>query len=616
MRIAEAFEVKKKELGEVPFKNTKITDPHIKEIILHTAKTTGVPAGDIAVHILGKVKYLENLKQYSPILYETMSKNAIEKAAFDLIGESTKLHKALGIKQNEVSDVGAPAYRKIEFDPVIFNKLVKAVQKEHSQFFPLRAPNDKEYIFAINPILVPSNKPEFKKFNSVGTAAATKNGEFIFNVPFMQQLLDYATVEKLQPKGKKYQNNGGTFPPQYSYIEFLIMHELLHYSYGDFDQGMRYKQFSHKEHNWASDFRSNYMLVKSGYDQLPIGLFSDHINYDRQGSYRDIVQLVHDELAKLPKKLKDETEKNLDDSTDEHEEGDPGGEGGPGEPADPDEVQKEIERKMGGRKGEEPGEGEGEDGEGSGKGKGKAGQPGGAGSMTLQDVDSQIKPKFNWKTLLAKCVSSANPQTIDTYQKPARRAVTGMHIAAQIGSSAIKPGEKTFADEKFKLVFVLDTSGSMGDAIARVGSELKGLMKAHGKNLNASFGVMYFAGEAQYFDVNIGKNYYARIKDFSELGKSETAKQVKGYLGVFNKQDGGGTVFSAAMASELASVETQGYNVMIFSDSDLAYGDNLKSLKSLYEHDPRRTFFIADGKQSFVQICKEFKFTPGTFSHF
>jgi len=73
------------------------------------------------------------------------------------------------------------------------------------------------------------------------------------------------------------------------------------------------------------DFRSNYMLVKNGYDQLPIGLFSDHINYDRQGRYDAMVKLVHDEMKKLPDPLKDLFNKLS--QMDQHPDGGDGGDG-------------------------------------------------------------------------------------------------------------------------------------------------------------------------------------------------------------------------------------------------------------------------------------------------
>lgn len=285
--LLEAFEITRRAPGQVPFKTSTIGDRHIQDIITNAAARTGVPETEIAAAIAKHIKEIEEMKQYSYLLYDTAARNAAENAAFDLIEHST--HK-----------------NKERFDPVTFMKLIEMVQLEHQQFFPLRAPGETNYIFSISPILLPSNKKEYAKWNDViTTAAATAKGEFLFNVPFMQKLMDFAAVEGLKPKGKKYRSNGGPIPDEYAYIEFLIMHELLHYSYGDFSTGERLKQYSPTEHNYASDFRSNYMLVKNGYDQLPIGLFSDHINYDRQGSYKEMVELVHNELNKMPKRLQD-----------------------------------------------------------------------------------------------------------------------------------------------------------------------------------------------------------------------------------------------------------------------------------------------------------------------
>lgn len=283
----EAFDVRRAAPGQVGFKNTTITDPHIRQIVKAAAAKTGVSEADIEKGLHKYITKIEDMKQYSYLLYDTAARNAAESAAFDMIEHSAQAHHE-------------------KFDPVMFMKLIQMVQLEHDQFFPLRAPGETNYIFNISPILLPSNKKEYAHWNNVVlTAAATAKGEFLFNVPFMQKLMTFAEVEGLKPKGKKYKHNGGPIPDAYAYIEFLIMHELLHYTYGDFAAGKRMPEFSPKIHNYASDYRSNYMLVKSGYDQLPIGLFSDHINYDRQGKYKDMVELVDSELKKMPKPLQD-----------------------------------------------------------------------------------------------------------------------------------------------------------------------------------------------------------------------------------------------------------------------------------------------------------------------
>lgn len=285
--LSEAFDVRKVAVGQVPFKNTQIADAHIQQIINDASAKTGVPAVEIQKKMEAKIQKIEEMKQYSYLLYDTAARNAAQDAAFDLIEHSQKAHHT-------------------QFSPVTFMKLINMVQLEHHQFFPLRAPGETNYIFNVSPILLPSNKKEFAHWNDViSTAAATAKGQFLFNVPFMQKLMVFAEVEGLKPKGKKYVSNGGPIPDAYAYIEFLIIHELLHYTYGDFAQDKRFPQYSPKVHNYTSDFRSNYMLVKNGYDQLPMGLFSDHINYDRQGRYKDMIELVDSELKKLPKPLQD-----------------------------------------------------------------------------------------------------------------------------------------------------------------------------------------------------------------------------------------------------------------------------------------------------------------------
>ena len=291
--IYEALDMTRKAPGEVPFRTSSLADPHIQALIRDAAAKTGVSEADITKHLKGKIKEIEELKRYSPILYDTIAKDAVSQAAFDLVDVYMKGRAS-----------------RVQFDIPMFMKLVKIIELEHDEFFPVRAPGELNYIYHIEPILVPTTAPELKKFNSINTAAATGEGDFIFNVPFMQKLMDWATVEGLKPKGLKYASNGGPIPDAYAYIEFVIMHELLHYSMGDFKTGKRLKQYDMSDvHNMAMDFRSNYVLVKSGYDQLPIGLFSDHINYDRQERYDDMAKLVYDELKKLPKPLQDAVKK-------------------------------------------------------------------------------------------------------------------------------------------------------------------------------------------------------------------------------------------------------------------------------------------------------------------
>jgi hypothetical protein len=293
MRIRELItrtvtEAKRLPKGAVPFRSSTEADAHIKQFVSQLARDTGLNEVDLYDALAAEKTKLEEISKHSPLLYATLSQNIAEQAAFNLIRTSRKV------------DANSP---ESKFNIKIFSDLLKRVQYENPGFFPLTAPGEEKRIYYIQPILVPSNKPQYKKFNSINTAACTAAGEFIFNISFMEQLLYYGTAIDIKPQGKKYQANGGIIPDNYCYIEFLIMHEILHYSWGDFVSMSRLPQYSSTAHNWAMDFRSNYILVKNGYTQLPVGLFSDDLNLDRDEfpQYSDLIKKVDEELKKIPR---------------------------------------------------------------------------------------------------------------------------------------------------------------------------------------------------------------------------------------------------------------------------------------------------------------------------
>jgi hypothetical protein len=167
----EAFDMSRKAVGEIPFKSSSVNDPHIADLIKDAANKMGIPAAEIMAKLKKDIDKIEEFKKYSYVLYDTMAKNAVETAAFELI-EHSKMAS------------------KVKFDIPTFMKLIKMVELEHEQFFPLRAPGEANYIFHIQPILVPDKKPDKAKFNGIETAAATPDGDFIFNREFMQKLID------------------------------------------------------------------------------------------------------------------------------------------------------------------------------------------------------------------------------------------------------------------------------------------------------------------------------------------------------------------------------------------------------------------------------------------
>ena len=618
LMVREAFDITKKGVGQIPFKHSSISDPHIREIIERASIKTGIPVDLLDKKVSDAVNRIESLKKYSFLMYDTISKNAVENAVFELATHAE----------------GTPGFdikRDVLSMPIFF-KLVKLVQLENSSFFPLRAPNEHTYIYNINPIIVPNTDPKFKKFNSIPTAAVTEHGDFIFNAPFMQQLLDYAVIEKLKPIGKKYQCNGGKIPDSYGYIEFVIMHELLHYAYGDVVPDDRLPQYSHIVKNYAADFRINYMLVKAGYTQLPIGFFSDHINYDRQKTYDAMVKLVHDEMQKLPKEEKETVEQfgKLDDHIGEGKpgEGKPGegkpGEGKPseGKPGEgQDDVNADIQDKLNNRSETDA------DGNlieptptapSNSLPRQQGGDPGTAALGVLTSRESEIikiKPRLPWRQLLRKMVTSATPLIYTSYSKPARRSITGISVAARTGASAIKPGERTLEEAALKIVLVLDTSGSMYDTIPTVLAECQKLVSMLGKS-SAPIGVVFFAGSDEWFKISLRNNTYSKVSNAKDLSDPKIKPTSKNWKTVLSHGGTGGTIFSSNLSTELSSLCAQGWNVMIFSDEDVLDGSNWQNVyKKLYQTYKSNVFLVLNTIGTFRSACSRVNQVPPNWTH-
>jgi hypothetical protein len=294
MSLREAFETKKSKLGEVKFSKSSPTDPFCVKVagIIAAARQVTVP--DIFKEIEEQVTKVKGIAATAPTIHHTIVDNIYESELFSMF------------EKLNIPVEGAPQFSKITF-----RKLMEAIRGEHNRFFPLRNFIEKRphanpaYYYTDDP-----HDPETKtsRWASIKTAAATPNGEFIFNIPFMQKLIDWAHLKQLKPKGKKYDSNGGILigsqkieiPWQYCYLEFLVMHEYLHYSEADFYYQNIIPDAHPKIINYVGDFRSNYLLVKSGYEQLPIGLFCDKINYDQQKAYIDMYNIVKNEMEQLP----------------------------------------------------------------------------------------------------------------------------------------------------------------------------------------------------------------------------------------------------------------------------------------------------------------------------
>jgi predicted metal-dependent peptidase len=633
------FDNEKKELGEVPFLTTSEADTHVKKIVaaalaeLHAAgqKTTEKELWH-AMLTDSDYESLQKSATISPILYETIAKNAIEQALFKLVG------------QMQVKD--AP-----KFKMVYFNDLVDDIRANHADFMHLRNWVTKKYLSMPRFIITPSpTAPAY--VNSCDTACATPDGIFAFNKNFMQKLLNFAFLKGLKPKGDIYVSNGGEVPDEYAYIEFLILHELMHYKHADFHYQKKLN-VNPKIINYVGDYRSNYLLVKSGYEQLPIGLYSDHINYDRQLSYKEMVKIVTDELNKFPKPERDKMEKMLDDLTDEHPEeggdsgddGESGESGGDSQGGDPQDGEGEGEPQDGKGKGEGDSK-DGKDGKPSGKTGTESGdmsdeelydeidrqyketedsfkkaaenkankkqgdesgqKPSGGRGVTSnfgkqnQAKETTVKPAMNWRELLRKMFSEAQTETVeDTYTRIHRNASASVGLAAVSSKpAALKAGERTQTEEILKVAFVVDSSGSMGHVVGAIYKSIAGLFS---QNLEVApeFMLMQFSEGHTTYACNMKKNVAVKATPQQYVNGVDFTKNGEKLNTVFSRGEFGATNFTKDITSKIAQLTSAGFNVMVFSDWDVLHGENFAELKRAVAVGGKKFFVVLDSIKTF-----------------
>ena len=306
--INEQFNYRRYNEGDITFTKSSLTDPHIVDILEFVSKESGVPVNILEQKAQHGIDKMTEMAKIAPLLNSTIAQNAAESEAFYMLCAV------------DGRPPGSP-----KFSVPLFRDLRIEIATDHqSGFWPLQGNIDrrplenpshftedneinfadelvKAHIKSKTPGAPPPAKKDMSRVGSrVDTAAATPGGEFYFNVPFMQKLIDFAYLKKLKPNGVKYVSNGGMIPDEYGYIEFIILHEYLHYMEEDFYYQHIIPNANATLINYAGDYRSNYLLVKSGYSQIPIGLFSDNINFDRQKSYAEMYKIIDDELSKFP----------------------------------------------------------------------------------------------------------------------------------------------------------------------------------------------------------------------------------------------------------------------------------------------------------------------------
>lgn len=586
------WDIDRRKEGQISFPTSSIDDPHIKKAIQEVANQTKSSPKDVTAAVQKKLDELNGMATDSPILYETINKNAAEQAIFEIFWKA------------DIKPKGAP-----EFDNIVFKRLINQLRVDYDEFFPLRSYIDKRKL--ITPVIRLLEEGD-KRAEEIPTAAATPSGEFLFNKKFMQSLMNYSFLKGVKPGGNKFKNNGGKFPDEYAWIEFIIMHEFMHYSNDDFYYQRIIPNANPTIINWVGDFRTNYQLVKSGFEALPIGLFNDKINYDRQREYVEMYDLVKGEFDRLKPEDQKLMEQILKEMADDHEPGNKEGQSADMGDEDVDVEDLDDNAKENGdavddgeeegkdkddEKGDEKGDEENPFADIRGQQKGKPG----TGRGIPRELDySKLNPQFNWKTIVARFIKSGMSHTEPTYSRPHRRSITTVDVARQTGAGAIKPAEKPLDFNDAKLMFIIDASGSMSWVIGDVMATAEKLLKQPAFRKSVIL-VSKFSGGSTLWKVNVAGNKAGVVNDPKEMPKNWdlTSKQV------MQNFEGGGTIFSNADRQQGVEAIRLGYNVVIFSDSDIMYGDNKDNLLKLIKAGPKQVFVIFDTKSTWVSFRQQ-----------
>jgi len=237
-------------------------------------------------------------------------------------------------------------------------------------------------------------------------------------------------------------------------------------------------------------------------------------------------------------------------------------------------------------------------------GKKKAiGSKQGGSNTPARDVGKKPVPEFSWEDILRRLLTA--PSDVEkTYQKTSRRAASTMTAAGAGEPAYLPPGERT-EEENFKVLFVFDSSGSMSGVIGTALSEAENLVKQNYENIEGVVGVTFFANRPSYFAANLSQSIAYPIANLSEIANSSVTTKSFPLNKLFRYSVSGGTDFTKSLTANLINAATQGFNIILFTDSDpFAIPENLANFKALWKSHSQNLFVLLDSQHSFEYALK------------
>lgn len=231
-------------------------------------------------------------------------------------------------------------------------------------------------------------------------------------------------------------------------------------------------------------------------------------------------------------------------------------------------------------------------------------------ATTTQEFKVQ-PPKITWEQIINKLVRSTeriSDEEVRTKVNPRRAGITATELKRS--GKAIVPVVNPLEPYYPKVMFVLDSSGSMGRVIQAIQTKIKQLVSS--PLLRQSiFAVMRFSMGYELFYGKFSTDEAAIVQNFKT---KPIMKKQPSLTSLLNVHLTGGTMFAQKEKDEVMNLLNQGYNIVVATDSDLS---NNQFLLDLYNKDRRRVFIIFDEEYAYTTFMAFAKLSSaGTITYF
>jgi len=231
--------------------------------------------------------------------------------------------------------------------------------------------------------------------------------------------------------------------------------------------------------------------------------------------------------------------------------------------------------------------------------------------------DKTYDPKFNWQAIVKKMMPTGDPEKEETYSKVSRKNPAGIKMLKDTGRGRAKQGITDVDPEKRDILFVIDNSGSMMEAIGKVNKELETLFLKFGDSIeNCMF--IKFDSKFELWKADL-KNKTAQEIKSSDINK---IIQAKGDMKKIKPKDkkvpfkqmfdvsglGGGTEFDETIIKLMHVFLKKGASAVLASDQDILWNKNAKNVSRLIQKwgkVPFKLNIILNNRDNFDRFVKE-----------